>query len=343
MGFRRGLVSLLVVIVAAGGVGGALVFQLAAPPPAFTQDLTFTVENGESLSSIATRLEAQGVIRSALLLRFLALVRGTEREFKRGEYLLKGGSSLVEIHDQIVSGRQLLFRVTLNEGWTATRMSRALEAQRIVSAEDFLRAVREPELIGRLAPGRTTLEGLLYPDTYLFARNTPAEFVVRTLVERFYHVVESLGVGASRENLAQWYGTVILASIVEREYRVVEEAPLISSVFHNRLRYRIPLGSCATIEYILTEIQGKPHPRRILFSDTEIPSPYNTYLNPGLPPAPIGNPGKVALTAAFRPAATDYLFFVVKDPRAGTHTFSRTIADHMAAREIYLNTYVPKL
>jgi UPF0755 protein len=123
---------------------------------------------------------------------------------------------------------------------------------------------------------------------------------------------------------------------------VSDEAPIIASVFLNRLAKRIALGSCATIEYILTEIQGRPHPHRIFFVHTQIPSPYNTYLNRGLPPGAISNPGLTALKAAFEPARTDYLYFVVADPAKGSHTFSARWSQHEAAKAAYLSSFVTK-
>lgn len=331
----------LVLTLAVGVLAGWVWVQFG-PPEGFVQDRVFQVRSNEPLVSIASRLEQEGVIRSGLLLRLLAWVRGTERRFQKGEYLLRSRSSLWDIHQQITSGRQLLIRVTLVEGWTSRKMAQALEAKEIVRASDFLEAIRDPQLLVRWSVPFPSLEGLLYPDTYLFPRHTEATTVVQVLVDRFFEVLGSVGGISARRTGAPDWDKIILASIIEREYRIPEEAPLISSVFHNRLRLGIPLASCATVEYIITEIQGRPHPKRIFFSDTEIPSPYNTYLKPGLPPGPIANPGRIALEAAFRPAETDYLFFVVKDPAAGTHTFSRTISDHLAAREAYLERYVPK-
>jgi UPF0755 protein len=131
---------------------------------------------------------------------------------------------------------------------------------------------------------------------------------------------------------------VILASIVEREYRLASEAPLIASVFRNRLRYNIGLESCATIEYILTEIEGRPHPKFITKSDIEIDSDFNTYKWAGLPPGPISNPGRVALEAAFHTPETDYYYFVLRDPATGEHHFSGDLEEHNEAKYIYLKT-----
>ena len=119
-----------------------------------------------------------------------------------------------------------------------------------------------------------------------------------------------------------------MASIVEKEYKVKEEAPLIASVFKNRIRHNIGLYSCATIVYIITEIQGKPHPNRILTKDTKIDNPYNTYKWAGLTPGPISNPGLTALDAVINTPKTSYFFFQVKDEKKGTHVFTETFEEH---------------
>jgi UPF0755 protein len=127
-----------------------------------------------------------------------------------------------------------------------------------------------------------------------------------------------------------------MASIVEREYRRAAEAPLIASVFYNRLEYNIGLESCATLGYIITDIQNKPHPEYLTAEDKRIDSPYNTYKWAGLPPGPISSPGAVALEAAFRPADTGYYYFVLKNPQTGEHYFSEDLQEHNWAKYYYL-------
>jgi UPF0755 protein len=127
-----------------------------------------------------------------------------------------------------------------------------------------------------------------------------------------------------------------MASIIEREYRVREEAPLIASVFYNRLQFGAGLSSCATIGYIITEVRGEPHPDFLTYKDLEIESPYNTYKYAGLPPGAICNPGKTALDAAFNPENTDYWYFVLKNPETGEHYFSEDLNEHNKARRLYL-------
>jgi UPF0755 protein len=132
---------------------------------------------------------------------------------------------------------------------------------------------------------------------------------------------------------------VILASIIEREYRKENEAPVIASVFYNRLKINQKLESCATVAYVLTEMLGKPHPDRLTWADIAVKSPYNTYQVYGLPPGPIGNPGTTALMAAFFPMETNYKYFVLKDPESGVHEFSETFQKHLSAKELYIKGY----
>jgi UPF0755 protein len=139
---------------------------------------------------------------------------------------------------------------------------------------------------------------------------------------------------------AELYEKVIIASIVEREYRVTEEAALMAGVFYNRLEIDMPLQSCATVEYVITEIQGKPHPKVIFTRDTEIEDPYNTYINNGLPPGPIAAPGAVALDAALHPASSEYLYFRLVDSAVGRHYFSKTFDDHIKAGQFYIKSKV---
>jgi UPF0755 protein len=157
-------------------------------------------------------------------------------------------------------------------------------------------------------------------------------------VTRFFEVVQSIKPGYRSMSWDQLYDTVILASIVEREYRSAGEAPKIASVFYNRLEERMRLESCATVVYVMTEELGMDHPNRLFHRDLHRASPYNTYRNFGLPPGPISNPGRVSLAAAFHPADTDYRFFVLRGAGAREHHFSHTLSEHNEAALLYLKT-----
>lgn len=330
-------VPIFVVTMAASGAW--VWFSMENRPAEASETRVFRIPQGEPLGKTAQRLADQNLIRSPLVFRLLFQWGSGDGAFPSGTFSVPGGLSAVEAAEWFRHAQPLQVKVTVPEGWTATKIARLLEEKGIVPAAEFLAVVRSPGSLGEIAAGLSTLDGRLFPDTYLFPLATPAAEVAKTFLQTFRRKTAPW---ASRHSESEWSQRIILASIVEREYRVAEEAPLIASVFANRLDRNIALASCATIEYILTEVQGRPHPKRIFFVHTEIESPYNTYLHKGLPPTPICNPGLTALKSAFEPAPTDYLYFVVADAEKGTHRFSSNYAGHLKAREAYLNSFVTK-
>ena len=168
----------------------------------------------------------------------------------------------------------------------------------------------------------------MFPDTYFFTEGMTVESIIAKFLDNFFDKVSGIEElkGITPE---KFYDILILASIVEREYRVSEEAPLIASVFVNRINNNIGLYSCATIEYIISEIQKLPHPDRITYNDLKIDNPYNTYKWAGLPPGAISNPGLIALDAATNTPKTNYYFFQVVDAEQGRHVFTSSFEDHV--------------
>lgn len=330
------LAVIIILLAASGGLLGALLF-LDSPLDAGSGDsVPFTITRGESLLSVASRLETEKLIRSSRFLVGLSKIRGTETLFQAGSYLVPKGKTARQIHDFFISGSQVLHRITIPEGWTLSRVASYFAEKTITSREDFLGAAKNPELLDRLNIPADSAEGYLFPDTYLFPVDFPAEKIVTRLVDNFFLKIREIYPGFGEISPEEFHRKVTLASIIEREYRDPAEAPLMASVFYNRLKVNMNLGSCATVEYIITEIQGKPHPDIITYRDLEIPSPYNTYRRSGLPPGPISNPGRTALGAAFYPAETDYWYFVLKDAAAGTHFFSKSLQEHNRARVLYV-------
>jgi UPF0755 protein len=299
-------------------------------------DRLFLIRKGESLSRISERLQEEGFIRWAPVLDLLGRIRGTAGSFKAGYYRVPRRASTSAIHDLLVSGAQSLGKLTIPEGWTTGKIAAHLEAQGICTAAEFEAAARSGPLARRLGVPAAALEGYLFPDTYLVPSPFPAETLAEIMVKRFFETLDEIEPGWKALGPDVLQQKVILASIVEREYRVAEEAPRIASVFANRLRRNIGLESCATLEYIITEIQRKAHPEYITIEDKRIDSPYNTYKWAGLPPGPISNPGRVALEAGFHPARTDYLYFVLQDQQTGRHHFSRDLNEHNQAKYLYL-------
>ncbi|MDE5899625.1 MAG: endolytic transglycosylase MltG [Treponemataceae bacterium] len=336
---RRGAV-----VFAASGLAAA-VFLLAcravARPMTSVQDAhteRIEVPSGSSVRSVARQLKDAGLIRSSACFyaaaRFPAaalLLAGSARPFslKSGIYQIDSSTPLAEIFAILTTGRQEYIKAVLPEGLTASKIAARLEELGVCAAADFASAVRSRELLERYQIPGDSLEGYLFPDTYFFTPAMEGAEVAACMTDNFFDRIRRID-AFSQMTPELLNKTVILASIVEREYRVDDEAPLIAGVFQNRLDGRIGLYSCATIEYIITEIEGRPHPDTITYDDLKLDSPYNTYKWAGLPPGPISNPGEVALKAAAEPAQTDYYFFRVADAESGRHHFSRTFSTHIS-------------
>ncbi len=274
---------------------------------------------GEPFSVVARQLVDAGVARSALNLNLWAYLSGVDRQVRPGEYLLRSPVSPRAALEQLRSGAAGYRVLTIPEGSTLEDIAALYEAAGFGSAKAFLQASGEPALLEELGMPSTGLEGYLYPDTYHFVWADPPERMIRTMVRRFRLQTASLQADRERLGLSE-HQLVTLASIIEKEAKRSEERPLISAVFHNRLRKGMRLQADPTAVYGLGRgIQPEPEHLRLK-------TPYNTYLNEGLPPGPICNPGLPALEAAARPAPVDYLFFVARGD--GSHVFSHTLQEH---------------
>jgi UPF0755 protein len=335
--FLRAFAAAVAVLGALAAIGGLTFYFLNSPSPAIpAEGRFFRVQKGESLSLIAARLKEEGLLRSPLLIKVLARLTGSELRYKSGFFRIRRGDTALDIHTLLVSGYQEQIKVTIPEGWTLKQIARHLESRGVVGRDSFLAAASSPKLLRGFRVPAESLEGYLYPDTYFFPAGYPAEAVVEQMAVNFFDHLKLIAPEAAGMSPRELHERLTVASIVEREYRRAEEAPLIASVFYNRLRYNIGLESCATLEYIITDIEDRPHPPFLTAEDKKIDSPYNTYKWAGLPPGPISNPGRVALEAALRPARTGYFYFVLKDPESGTHYFSESLKQHNWAKYLYL-------
>ena len=294
--------------------------------------ILFTVESGMSIKEITAKLKEAGLIKSDTFATFKARASGLS--LKAGTYRLSPSMTTEEILLTLHKGDVTRIKVTVPEGLTLSKTAALFEAAGI-AREDFEAAACNEALLAEFGIPSSTAEGYLFPDTYLLDYGESGMSVVRRMVTNFFEKAAALkNEPSTAEALHQ---KVILASIIEREYRDAAEAPLIASVFENRLSINMRLQSCATVEYIITEIMDEPHPEKLKAADLEIESDYNTYRNAGLPPAPISNPGLTALAAAFSPADTPYFYFRVKDEDAGTHAFTASLDEHIkAGRDLYL-------
>ena len=290
-------------------------------------ELLFTVTRGSSAQQVAADLAESKLIRNRTIFLLRLRLLGVDKRLEAGTYRFRKSSRMGEIIRILADAKVAKSRVTIPEGATLSAIARAMDKAQVAASGDFLRAAGDPALLKQYhIPGKS-FEGYLFPDTYDISLGSGGQAVVELMARRFFERIAKFSPGAA-DNPEALYKNVVLASIVEREYRVAEEAPLIASVFRNRLKIGMALQSCATVVYVLTEREGKPHPSVVYFKDLEVDDPYNTYRHPGLPPGPIANPGATALAAVFSPAKSEYLYFRITDEVSGTHRFSRTFEEH---------------
>ena len=317
--------------------------QLTAPSTANeiakTTAVQIRIPSGTATQEIGQDLEALGLIRSNLAWdlwgRWLHW-QDSKGGFKAGTYQLSPTQPLSEIADKIWNGKVVQQSFTIPEGWSLRQMAAYFEAQGFFPAKDFMVAASQIERSQHpwLPADLPHLEGFLYPDTYQLNgdRITP-QAVVDQMLNRFeqlalplYQQGKNQNEGSpNKRNLLQW---VTLASIVEKEAVVPTERARIAGVFSLRLRQGQSLGADPTVEYGLGIRQTADRP--LTLAQVNTPSPYNTYLNPGLPPTPIASPGLASLKAALYPENTSYLYFVARYD--GTHVFSHTLSEHEAAQ-----------
>ena len=251
-----------------------------------------------------------------------------ETEIKAGEYFLSSAMTPEKILDIIVNGKIYFHRLTVPEGYNLVQIARVVEASGFGTREDFLNIATNTDFVHQQGINAETFEGYLFPDTYLFPKNETHDKIITTMMQRFWsafkpewkHRAKSLGLSI--------HEVITLASIIEKETGVPAERPVISSVFHNRLKRNMRLQSDPTVIYGIEDFDGN-----ITRKDLAHPTPYNTYTIKGLPPGPISNTGAKAIEAALYPADTKFLYFVSRKDR--THQFSTNFKDHNRAVSEY--------
>ncbi len=286
------------------------------------------VPEGATLAQTAVLLEEEGLLRVPVAFTWVARLLGKDRSIRAGEYRLQSSMSPREILQRLARGEVVLHTVTIPEGLTVRQIADLLAARGLASREGILEASRETALIRALGVEEDSLEGYLFPDTYSFAMGLSPEEILKTMAQRFNAVYGPDLRARQDERGMGLHEVVTLASIVEKETGSREEKPLVASVLFNRLRKGIPLQCDPTVIYGIRDFDGN-----LTREHLQTPGPYNTYLNKGLPPGPICNPGLDSLRAALYPADTSYLYFVSRND--GTHEFSPTLEQHNRAVEKY--------
>lgn len=305
------------------GVGGWLAWALLLPVTPPGQKFVL-LRPGFSTRRIAHELQSAGVIRSAdAFVLWHTLHR--RHSLKAGEYLFEKAADGRQIHDRLVRGDVYYREVVVPEGFNVFDIARAIQDAGLGSRQDFLSAAKsDTALISDLAPDAKSLEGYLFPATYEFTRTQSDDDMVAAMVKEFRRVARDIGLtpaSAEENNVPQ---IVTMASIIEKETAVPDERPTVASVYYNRMAKKIALQADPSVIY--AELLQGSYQGALHHADMGDDSPYNTYKHTGLPPGPIGNPGKSSLEAAMHPAQTDYFYFVADGN--GHHRFARDLEEH---------------
>ena len=302
--------------------------------PGNTETMLVTIPRGTSTSGIGEILESKGLISNSTVFRLKTKFAGHDGKYRAGEYYLSPGMSLDEIIEHLLAGRDNTTRFTIPEGYDLAKVADKLEAQGLIDREAFFKEIREGEFdywfISGLEKEDNRLEGFLYPETYEIFADATEHDIIDKMLSQFNKVFTEEHKQRLKELELDIRDVIILASIIEREAVVSEDRPVIAGVFYRRLEIGMPLQSCATVQYILGE--QKPV---LSIADTQIQSPYNTYIIKGLPPTPICSPGIESINAALWPAETEYLYFLAKGD--GSHVFSVTYEEHLRNKAKYID------
>jgi UPF0755 protein len=312
-----------------------MMHHVASPVGGSSEPVKVVVPKGANAGQVGVKLRDQGLTRYTWVLPLMAKATGESGEIKAGEYLMSRNMSVKQMLEKLVKGDVAAVWVTIPEGYTVRQIADRLSERDLVNKQEFLAVARSsgkdyPKILDIHSQ---SLEGYLFPSTYLVPlQGNPRDIiammldafktnVAMPLSEDFAHVSADQ---SEESRLAAMHRVVIVASLIEREAKVAKDRPLVSAVIWNRLRIGMKLDIDATVQYALGE-----HRDRLFYRDLAVRSAYNTYINPGLPPGPIANPGIDSIKAALHPADVSYLYYVALPD--GSHKFSRTLEEHNAA------------
>jgi len=326
---RIALLALLVLVFSLStGCAGILEKYNTAVDPNSTETLLVTVPSGATTTSIANLLKENELIQNVNAFKAKSKQLEVDGQMKAGDYMLSKSLTTEEIISMLVSGDVYIETATFTipEGYEVRQIVDTLESEGLIDRAVFLDALQNASFDYPFLEGvdRTyLLEGYLFPDTYTVKTGADEVAIIKMMLDRF-NTIFSAEYYTRAEELGMTVDEVVtLSSIIEREARLDEEFPIVSSVFHNRIDIDMLLQSCATVQFILKERKEV-----LLFADIEIESPYNTYINPGLTPSPIASPGELAIKSALYPAETNYLYFVTTEKNDGSHYFNETLEGH---------------
>ena len=301
-----------------------LVLFWPQPNPSYVSKVS--VITGSTLGEISKQLYEKKIISNEQMFRWAVQVMGKEKEIPVGTFQLVDTQSNYDIIKQLVYGSPELIKVRLLEGWSVKQIAAYLNDVMGFEPDEILDISKDYHFLKKHNIKASTIEGYLFPDTYLFFNGDTPTSVLDNVVSEYKNFWRDAFRDRARELNMTEHEVVTLASIIEGEAIYDKERPTISGVYHNRLNRGMRLQADPTIQYIIED-----GPRRLLNRDLRIDSPYNTYKNKGLPPGPINSPGAQSLKAALYPEENEYLFFVARGD--GYHTFTTNEKDHNNAKK----------
>jgi len=299
-------------------------FFVKEPFNPLAAEKVFSITPGQSLAVIAQNLKTESIISNKIFFKLFTKYKKAEKKLQAGEYILSASKSPEQILEILLKGKVKLYRLTIPEGMNIKEIALLVEKENFCRKEEFIDLCHDKSFILSLGIKAITLEGYLFPDTYFFPKHTSCEAVITTLVAHFNSIFTKEWQSLAKTKGFSVHDIVTLASIIEKETGDASERPLISSVFHNRLKKNMRLESDPTIIYGIKDFDGNIKREHI-----NMVTSYNTYQIKGLPLGPIANPGALSLQAALNPVPSEYLFFVSKNDT--THQFSKTIQEHNQA------------
>lgn len=308
-------------------------YQLKTPLSKNVEEEIFVIEEGEGLEQVSNNFRKEGIISNKWVFFYYVWFKGKAGSLQAGKYSLSPSMTILEIAEKIIRGEviQDWIKITVPEGWTNKQVEGRFLELGIINPEgyNFYRISTEsyPFLADR--PVGVSLQGYLFPDTYYFYKDSTTEDVVKKMLDNFREKLTDDLIGDIEKQKKSIFEILTMASILEKEVRSDEDRAIVSGIFWRRIEDNYPLESCATIAYILGVDKW-----RYSYEDTRVESPYNTYINTGLPPTPINNPGLSAIKAAIYPTETDYYFFLT-DPETGDTIFSKTFEEHNTNKRKY--------
>ena len=313
------IITLVIVFALSALYASFLVFL-----PKSVNEVIIDISKGESAQSIADKLYEKNIIRSKKVFYLYVKFTNIDKTLSFGKYHFSGELSLPGVTNILKLGKVVLRKATIPEGLTINKTAKVLSQYGFVDYKKFITLCND-SLFARKLTGFSvaSLEGFLYPETYHFPYEVSEQYIIQTLVQEFFSQTQNFDFAPNKG--LDFYETLVLASIVEREARFRDEQPTIASVYLNRIKYNYKLQADPTVAYAL-ELQGKIR-KKIYYRDLKIDSPFNTYKNFGLPPSPICSPAVSSIKAVLEPVETDYFFFFANG--SGRHEFNQTYQQHI--------------